>query len=365
MCCYEGGNGLALRMRAYAKAHQVSLDALPFAGFIRPPNLFAVEENVDALAEDILHLADEWKRQFDVPLAAIVIDTHNAATRGSSEIKSDDVSLILTRYEKLRDKTGAGLWIIGHTNTEGRHRGSELIANGIETTLRVEIMEQKGVGILKDDDGRVRHRMVVDKQREGQDGIDWEFVLPQITIGVDEEGDPVTSCVSQLPNRHVEDERRPEPKKSTQVPSGSFHLKQYEVLLFRALLKALSEHGQPTPPSLELPASIPRVTTYAALSNAYKTLVPNDEGTDAGAEKRYRDRVKTQLRRARDAMVNYRVIGIERVGAEEGGYHVVWPTGRAVIGQGLQWPTAGRVAAMKDEALPIDEATGEPLDPKF
>ena len=366
MCCYEGGNGLALRMRAYAKAHGVPLDAIPFAGLTRPPNLFAIEENVDALADDILHLADEWKRQFDVPLAAIVIDTHNAATRGSSEIKSDDVSLILARYEKLREKTGAGLWIIGHTNTEGRHRGSELIANGIETTLRVELIEQKGVGILRDDDNRPRHRMVVDKQREGQDGIEWEFVLPQITLGIDEEGDPITSCVAQLPNRHVDEERRPEPRKSTHIPPGSFHLKQYEVMLFRALLKALGEGGQVPPASLGLPASIPRVVTYAELSAAYKSLVPNDEGSDPAAEKRYRNTIKSQLRRARDQMLNYRVIGIERVGAEDGGYHVVWPTGRAVIGQGLQWPSAGRAAAMKDEApLPIDEATGEPLDPKF
>ncbi len=367
LCCYEGGQGLSLRMRAYAKANNVSLDSLPFAGLTRPPNLFAVEENIDALADEIGQLADEWKRQHGVGLGAVVLDTHNAATRGSSEIKSDDVSLILGRYDKLRQKTGAGLWIIGHTNTEGRHRGSELIANGIETTLRVELVEQKGVGVLRDDDHRPRHRIYVEKQREGQDGIEWEFVLPQITIGIDEDGDPQTSCVAQLPNRHVEEERRDQqPRKAMQVPPGSFHLKQHEVMLFRALLKALSDGGHAPPPSLGLPASIPRVVTYAELSAAYKSLVPSDEGADAGAEKRYRNTIKSQLRRARDQMLNYRVIGIERVGAEEGGYHVVWPTGRAVFGQGLQWPSAGRAAAMKDEApLPTDEATGEPLDPKF
>lgn len=366
LCCYEGGQGLNLRMQAYARAHSLSLDALPFAGLTRPPNLFATEDNVDALADDIMHLADEWKRQFDVGLGTVILDTHNAATRGSSEIKSEDVSLILGRYEKLRAITGAGLWIVGHTNTDGRHRGNELIANNIETIMRFEIMEKKNEGVLRDDDGRARHRIWIEHQREGESGIEFEFVLPQITLGLDKDGDPITSCVAQLPNRHVEEERRDQPpRKAMQVPPGSFHLKQYEVMLFRALLKALAEGGQVPPPSLGLPASIPRVVTYAELSAAYKSLVPNDEGTDDAAEKRYRNTIKSQLRRARDQMLNYRVIGIERAGAEEGGYHVVWPTGRAVFGQGLQWPNAKYAAARKDEPLPIDEATGEPLDPKF
>jgi hypothetical protein len=365
LLCYEGGVGVSLRMQAYAQANDIKPGAIPFAALTRPPNVYASEENIEALAAEIIEVTKSWT----VPLGVIIVDTHNAATRGSSEIKSEDVSLILNRYESLRAKTGAGLWIIGHTNTEGRHRGNEQIANGIETTLRVELVEQKGVGLLRDDDGRVRHRVVVEKQREGQDKIDWEFVLPQIILGTDEDGDPITSCVARLPNRTVEEEsHRDDDRQGKQTgnrdPSKHFRLRGPEVVFFRAMLKALADGGMAPPAGLQLPPSVQRVITYAELAAAYKSLVPYDESNDEKGRIRYRERIKTRLRRARETLQTYRVIGLDEVKDPKGDYHVLWPTGRPVIGAGFTWPSAGAIAArverQKDE-LPIDEATGQPI----
>ena len=58
-------------------------------------------------------------------------------------------------------------------------------------------------------------------------------------------------------------------------------------------------------------------------------------------KRKYADRVKKTLQRARKAMLDAELIGVDQVGGEHP-YHIVWPTGRAVWGPGLQWPEDGR-----------------------
>jgi len=76
---YEGKSGMAKRLRAYEQHHAVD-EQIPFAWMTRPPGLYASAENAVALAKDIKELTSTWA----IPVGVIVVDTHNAATRGSS-----------------------------------------------------------------------------------------------------------------------------------------------------------------------------------------------------------------------------------------------------------------------------------------
>lgn len=356
---YEGATGFENRLRAYLKHHHMTAaDLHSFAWLTRPPNLFASEDNVTALAQEILEIS----KGFLLPLAGIVVDTHNSATRGSSEIKSDDMNKIMANYSTVQETAGAPLIIIGHTNAEGRHRGNEQFFNNIETAILIErVYTDAKKGIEKrDDDGRVVRRGKISKQREGDDRTTWEFVLQPEKIGIDEDGDDITSMVSVEPAgslpRDLADEG------FGKVRPEGFALKGNNVDVFRALLRAIDNVGKPPPAVLGLPASVNSVITWGQLGIEYKKTDPQEADEDIT---KYRNRIKARTKRFREDLIKYNVIGIaEQIEMLKEDDEIekpkttwyVWPTGRRVYGKGLGiWPPLPK---KKPEQKPI-AAPGE------
>jgi hypothetical protein len=338
---YEGATGFENRLRAYLKHHEMKPEDLhSFAWLTRPPNLFASEDNAIGVAEEIRQIALGFK----LPLAGVVVDTHNSATRGSSEIKSDDMNRIMTNYDTVKEKTGAPLIIIGHTNAEGRHRGNEQFFNNIETAILIERVYTDAKHTLekRDDNGRPIRRGKISKQREGDDRTTWEFVLAPVKIGVDEDGEDIPSMVSVEPAREIPQDVIDQ-YANKERPAG-FFLKGNNVDVFRALLKAMDEVGKPPPPALGLPASVAAVIKWTELGVEYQKTDPREQDEDVG---KYRSRIKSRTRRFREDLLKYNVIGIAsmRDPHDEGlevdkprMIHFVWPTGRQVVGRGLTWP---------------------------
>lgn len=372
---YEGATGFENRLRAYLKHHGMSVQDLhSFAWLTRPPNMFASEDNVVALALEINEIA----KGFRLPLAGIVVDTHNSATRGSSEIKSDDMNKIMANYDIVKEKTGSPLIVIGHTNSEGRHRGNEQFFNNIETAVLIERVYTDAKKLIekRDDDGVVVRRGKISKQREGDDRTSWEFVLQKVKIGVDEDGDDIDSMVSVEPAQHVpdsvihDDASKPRPE--------GFYLKGNNVDVFRALLKAIETVGKPAPAPLGLPASVGHVVKWTELGLEYKKTDPQD--ADETLEK-YRNRLKARLRRFREDLLKYNVIGIAEMPDPQGPIvqdlaiktgadpiekprmiHYVWPTGRRVQGKGLQWPPIPKKKKEQGMILAPGESSDLPPD---
>jgi len=352
---YEGATGFENRLRAYLQHYGMTVaDLHSFAWITRPPNLFASEDNAKALAEEIVQIS----QGFQLPLGTVVIDTHNAASRGSSEIKSEDINRILDNYQTLKDHTGGvPLIIIGHTNAEGKHRGNEQFFNNIETAILIErvLADPKTKAEKRDDNGRVLRRGVIQKQREGDDRTRWEFVLESVQIGVDEDGDPITSMVSVEPAQHVPGEVLDEHDTSKPKPEG-FYLKGHDVGIFRALLKVIDHLGAPPPAHLGIAAGIAKVVKWSELVAEYRKGVPMEEGEDNA---KYRNRVKARTRRFAESLANYNVIGILQEPGTD--VHYVWPTGRRVYGKGLAWPP---LPPKKKEQKPL-LAPGENPDDKM
>jgi hypothetical protein len=318
-------------------------DLHSFAWLTRPPNMYASEDNAKALAEEVLKISERFK----LPLAGTIIDTHNAATRGSSEIKSEDMNKILTNYEILKEKTQAPLIVIGHTNAEGKHRGNEQFFNNIETAIVIErVTVDKNGTEKRDDEGRVIRRGRVQKQREGDDRTSWEFVLQPVKIGVDDDGDDIISMASVEPSQNVPREVLEEYERGGKPKPEGFYLKGHTLGVFKALLKSIDNIGKAPPPELGLPPGIPRVINWAQLGLEYQKTDPRE--ADESIEK-YRNRIKARTRRFREELLPYNVIGIASmkdptVEQEDTDkprmIHYVWPTGRKVYGKGLQWPPA-------------------------
>jgi len=339
---FEGATGFENRVRAYLAHHgKTAADLHSFAWVTRPPNLYATEDNAKALAKEIAEIA----QSFRLPLAAIVIDTHNAATRGSSEIKSEDINRILENYQILTDTCHAPLIIIGHTNAEGKHRGSELLFNNIEAAILVErvVLDAKRGTEKRDDNGRVIRRGVIRKQREGDDHLQWEFVLEPVVIGKDEDGDDIISMVSTEPAQNVPSDvvtnRRDKPE--------GYYLNDTEVQQFKALLKSIEDSGITAPPDLQLPA-MTRVVRTTDLGSEYRKVNSRGDREDPG---KYANRIKATLTRFKVKLSNVNVIVVREAPDPNGGTaHFIWPTGRRVYGRGLQWPPLPKP---KPEAKPL------------
>ncbi|GAA2887972.1 hypothetical protein GGQ99_004772 [Aminobacter niigataensis] len=305
-CFIEKGHGAKNRMQAFRQHFDLPLEGFPFAVLTKRIDIFSSEETVDLLAAECAEIAKGW----DVPLDVIVIDTHDKATPGASEIDKKDVSTVLNRYERLRDRSSAGIWVIGHSNSFGSARGSLVLYNAIETVISISVLRDKALGEFRDANQRVIRQAKVMKQSEGEAGQTWKFVLPAIEVARNEYGESVTSCVVTPPAD----------KEGDDLISSGFKASANDSIFLKALIKALGERGEAPSPLLALPPSIVRVVDYAHVKEAYKALNP-DDGNDAV---KWRERLKTGLRRARERLIDHRIIGVSSP-------HI-WITGRPVRG---------------------------------
>lgn len=360
-CCYEGGDNMHNRIIGYRQYHGIAVgEGVPFAWLRRPPGLFADEENAKALAKEINEIAASMSE----PLGAIIVDTHNSATRGSSEVKSEDISKIQERYALIQAETGVGLWIVGHTNAKGDHRGNEQIYNNIETCLVVDRLTDRdrwNQKPLRDEAGNIRRRVHVRKQREGEGDWSWEFVLNKVTVGKDEDGDAITTMVADVPANEQRDDSQVQAEYVKK--DGKFSLTLGEEVFFSALVSAIGENGAAPPSGLSLPTSVNLVVPWDKLTDAYRKVDPLDARFET--KEKYLRRILVALRNARQSLIGFHIIGVGEIKNGETSTWYVWPSGRGVRGRkGLIWPSGPRLV----EFTPEDDAStaaAEGLDGKF
>jgi len=175
--------------------------------------------------------------------------------------------------------------------------------------ISISVMRDKQLGDFRDANNRVIRQAKVMKQSEGEAGTTWKFVLPAIEIDRNEYGEPVTSCVVTPPA-----------KEEGEVVDKGFKASANDSMFLKALLSALADKGQTPSPLMALPHSIAKVVDYEHVKEAFKNLNP-DDGDDAA---RWRERLKQALRRARERLLDHRIIGVNSP--------YIWITGKPVRG---------------------------------
>lgn len=118
-----------------------------------------------------------------VPVSLIVVDTLSRALAGGDENSSVDMGQIVTNFDKLREHTNAHLMVVHHSgkNQAAGARGHSLLRAATDTEIEVS----EGVIAAK-------------KQRDLDKNWSSSFTLDVHTLGVDADGDPVTSCSVRL-----------------------------------------------------------------------------------------------------------------------------------------------------------------------
>lgn len=171
--CAEGAGGFRKRLNAYARKHDVSLTTLP--GVVADaPNLLEVEH--------VLDLTREIVAQGRADL--IVIDTLAATTAGGNENSGEDMGKVLSHCKSMHKATGAMVILIHHSGKD-KAKGARGWS-GIRAACDFE-ME-----VTRNGDFRLA---TLSKLKDDDDGTEWHFKLSPVVLGMDEDGDDITSCV--------------------------------------------------------------------------------------------------------------------------------------------------------------------------
>jgi hypothetical protein len=170
----EGAGGFRNRVAAYEKHHKIELAQLPIVFLPAAPN-FLKEDDPQAVAELI-----NTEGQFDL----IVIDTVSAVTPGANENSSESMGLLISHCKYLHQATGATIVLIDHSGKDTSQGVRGWSGKYAAMDFVIEVIKNNDCSVAK-----------VRKQKDGVEGVDFAFKLVTVNLGVDDDLDPITSCV--------------------------------------------------------------------------------------------------------------------------------------------------------------------------
>lgn len=195
----EAFGSMKARTKAYGQAHEVDVTAIKNFHILDSFSL-ANAESVEALCEVVK----------DLNLRVIFVDTLAAASAGIDENNSE-MNAVLDACRALhRASGGASIVLIHHTGKDESKgaRGWSGIKAAVQAELSVTYDMERDTKVLR-----------TTKQRDGVDGLAWAFSLNEVTVGIDERNEPITSAYVKISK--LEDAPKPRSNSAGhKLPSG-------------------------------------------------------------------------------------------------------------------------------------------------
>lgn len=184
----EGGGGVSQRLKAYEQHHGLKMSALPLGVINGAPNLL-LEEDVTELVKSIIVAGSG-----DI----IVLDTLAQMAPGN-ENSSEDMGLALRHCRTIRDATGSMVILVHHSGKDQSKgaRGWSGLRGASDVELEVTYEKGDPVRVLR-----------TSKQKDGRDDLSWAFRLHEVLVGIDDDGDELSSMVvaeAEMPKAAPED----------------------------------------------------------------------------------------------------------------------------------------------------------------
>lgn len=171
----EGGGGVGSRFKAYCQRNEIDVADLDMGIITVPPN-FMEKDDIGELAKSIGAAGGA---------DMIIVDTYAQVTPGANENSGEDMGLALANARALRNATGAVVLLVHHAGKDSSKGARGW--SGIKAAADAELQ------VIKHEDGSRELR--VSKMKDGDDGLSWGFNLDVVDLGIDSDGDPLTSCV--------------------------------------------------------------------------------------------------------------------------------------------------------------------------
>jgi hypothetical protein len=174
----EGARGFAKRVKAWSQKHEMTADRLQ----IYPAPVQARGETNRVLSADWLELIDVAR---EIKPVLIVLDTQARMTVGLEENSATDMGLWVQAVDELKAASGACVLVVHHTGRNGGDaRGSSAIDAAQDMEWKVERKAHQLQATLR-----------CEKSKDGDDRARFVFAMELITVGVDEDSEPITSLV--------------------------------------------------------------------------------------------------------------------------------------------------------------------------
>lgn len=175
MVAAEGGGSYGNRLEAYCHGQMIDGATLPIGVIRQAPNFLD--------AGDIAELVAAVRALGDVRL--IVVDTLAQVTPGADENGSEDMGRAIAHARALAQATGAVVMLIHHAGKDASRGARGWSGLRAAADAEIEVRRAKGTP------GDIR----ITKMKDGDDGGRWGFHLDVVTLGADDDGDAITSCV--------------------------------------------------------------------------------------------------------------------------------------------------------------------------
>jgi hypothetical protein len=174
----EGGRGVINRVAALKQSHGV-LD-VPLA--VKRAGLDLLHDQADL--QHIVDLSAEVKARLPDAPHLIVIDTLSRVMAGGDENSAADMTALIRNIDAIRATTGATTLLVHHTGKDAARGARGHSSLRAATDTEIEIANEDGA-----------RAAVVTKQRDHNGGETFAFDLKSVSLGHDQDGDEVTSCI--------------------------------------------------------------------------------------------------------------------------------------------------------------------------
>ena len=132
----------------------------------------------------IIEHAKRLEQATGQPVGLIAIDTMARAMAGDDENSAQDATAYSARLARIAEATGAAVLTVHHTGKDDNRgpRGSSSLFATCDAILKVNKTE-------------AIREIVKEKVRDGEEGPLFSYRLKQVSLGKDEDGDEVTTCI--------------------------------------------------------------------------------------------------------------------------------------------------------------------------
>jgi AAA domain len=189
-CALEGAQGFKLRIEAFRQAKLGKGDS--------PAPPFYLMATPLGLVRDHKAFIDDIRRQLgDARPVAVCIDTLNRSLAGS-ENSDEDMARYIQAADVIRDAFGCVVVIVHHCghNSE-RPRGHSSLMGALDVQIAVKRVANGNIVAE------------VELSKDGETGLQIVSRLKQVEIGVDGDGDPITSCIIEAVEARAAESRAP------------------------------------------------------------------------------------------------------------------------------------------------------------
>lgn len=170
----EGAGGFRNRLKAFSIANDIPLNDIPLAVIHAVPN-FLDKADAAEVAATVRGIGE---------VKVIIVDTFAKVTAGGDENSGADMGKALAHCAQIHKMTGAVVLLVHHSGKDA--------SKGARGWSGVRAAADAELEVVREETGRY---VRLSKQKDGEDDLRWGFDLEVVQVGVDEDLDPITSCV--------------------------------------------------------------------------------------------------------------------------------------------------------------------------